>query len=468
MVISGEMVDLSNFTWVKQIQGSDVVKFAVEPLYLGNRFYDKHVEFKVPSVGTLGGQIGITAEPIENALQIKQLSDVYLQYSTITDINNYKYVISEMIEVQLPVQSNADNFNCYIAESTVGDYIEFYATWNQIIIGEFIGDIESGRIPLFTSNNPNDNADAFAEEYGAQSAKWVVIHELQVYENIPPTTTLMTQRFQFTQDSNFMSSNKFRPIIINSDIASSYSIDYICRLSNRMDGTQIIRKASFASTDPKKYGKNFTRINVDNYIPYKVFNKIPSEVPNIIYGNSVPRTKFTKVFYDTTNVVLNMNNEVLPQGTGPMFLKDGDSTYKFKFEKLNSAATVPERQNVDLTGSFTYALLFILDDATKLEIQPTNSSNMNPTLGELEFKLMSDNVNTLLQQTNNSFSIIVKNADGSYYTFYEGLYYSYKNYNQVITQYQSLYNINALNTQIADLQLQVSTLQIENAALKTK
>lgn len=465
---SGYLVDLSNFTWIKQVRGNYVVKFAVEPLYLGNRFYDKYVEFKVPSIQHLGHQVSSypTGIPIEDSLEIQELSDVYIQYSTIPEIDNYQYVISEKVQLQLPVTSNADNFNCFIAESTAGDYIEYYATWKDTIIGEYMGDIESGRIPLFTSNNPNDNYQEFTEEYGTESAKWVLIHEIQVYELIPPGTTLMTQRFQFTQESNFMTPNKFRPIIINSDIASSYNIEYICRLMNRMDGSQIIRKASFSSTDPKKYGRTFTRINIDNYIPYKVFNKIPGEVPNIVSGAGPQKTKYVKVFYDTTNVVLNMSNEVLPQGTGPLFLKDGDSTYLFKFERLNQNTDPIQRENVDLAGVYNYALSFTLDDKTKIEVNPTYSTNMNTTLGQLEFKLMADQISKLLSQANNGYSIIIKNSDGTQYIFYEGLFYSYKDYDQVVLQYQEIYDVNGLNTQIADLETQVKSLQEENAALK--
>lgn len=461
--VSGNLVDMSNFTWIKQIQGNDVIKFAVEPLYLGNRFYDKYTELKIPSIQNLGGAI---SENIEASLGIKALSDVYLQYSTITEIDNFSYVISEKIQLQLPVVSNADNFNCYIAESTSGDYIEYYATWNNTIIGEYMGDIESGRIPLFTSNNPNDNYENFIDQYGTETAKWVIIHEVQVYEHIPPGTTLLTQRFQFTQDGNFLTSNKFRPIIINADIASSYSIDYICRLTNRMDGSQIIRKASFSSLDPKKYGRYFDRINVDNFIPYKVFNRLPDEKANIIVGSSDQRIKYTKIFYDTTNVVLNSNNEVLPQGTGALFLKNGDSTYKFKFERLNTNTTPSDRENVDLSGVFNYALLFVLDDYSKIEVSPTYSTNMNTTLGELEFKLMTEQITTLLKQNNNSFSIVIKNPDGTQYTFYEGLFYSLKDYTQVIDQYKELFNINSLNNTIADLEAQVKALTDENNILK--
>ena len=52
------LVDLANFTYAKQSQTlrSTVVKFATNTLFLGNRFYDKYIEFKVPSIQTLGAE----------------------------------------------------------------------------------------------------------------------------------------------------------------------------------------------------------------------------------------------------------------------------------------------------------------------------------------------------------------------------------------------------------------------------
>lgn len=460
---SSNFVDLSNFTWAKQILGNDVLKFSPNTLLLGNRFYDKYVEFKVPSIQELGGDIVTT---LGQNLNIQALSDVYITYSTIPEMDVDTYVLSEAISLQLPVESPADNFNCLIAESTAGDFIEFYATWADIIIGEYMGEIESGKIRLYTSNNPNDNYEDFSENYGAGASKWVLMHELYVYETIPPGTSLLTQKYVFTQEDNFMSPNYFRPVIKNADIAASYTIDYVCRLMNRMDGTQIIRKASFASTDPKKYGLYFTRLNIDNYIPYKIFNRIEGEAsPNAI-GGGVQKTKFVKVFFDTTQVMLNMNNEVLPQGTGTLFIRQTDGIYLFKFDKIDTD-NGNQAQNVDLSGAYNYALVFVLDDQSKIEISPTFSPNMNTTLGQLEFKIPESQAQKLLSQTtNNSYSIIIKNPDGSQYTFYEGVYYSFKDFNQIITQYQSLFDVTSLNTQIAALQEENKKLLDENSALK--
>jgi len=225
-----------------------------------------------------------------------------------------------------------------------------------------------------------------------------------------------------------------------------------------MDGTQIIRKASFASKDPQKYGRYFTRINVDNYIPYKVFNRVEGESSVIVQGSDTGKSKFVKVFFDTTRILLNMNNEVFPQGTGPLFLKRGDGVYKFTFNRINENSN-NDILNVDLSGVYNYALLFTLDDNTKIEIPPTYSSNMNVTLGELEFKISQSQIDKLLNQNNNVYSIIIKNPDGTSYTFYEGFYFPYSNYQQVVSQYTSIFKI-------SDMQNQISKLEIENQALK--
>ena len=464
---STNYVDLSNFTWTNQVlPGNDVLKFATNNLYLANRFYDKYVEMQVPSVQWLANQGGTYGGDIESYLDIKSGSDVFFTYSTIPEIDGSSFIIQERISLQLPTSSQADNFNAFIAESTGGDFIEFYATWNDVIIGEYMGDIESGRIPLYTSNDPNNNFEDFADTYGAGAQKWVVMHELYLYEHIPGGSDLLTQQYVFTQENNFNAPNYFRPVIKNADIASSYTIQYICRLSNRMDGTQIIRKASFSSTDPKKYGTYFTRIDVDNYIPYKVFNRVEGEASTTIQMTDNRKPKFVKVYFDSTRVLLNMNNEVLPQGTGPLFLKNGDGTYKFSFDKINENAG-NEPTNVDLSGAFQYALLFVLDDDNKIEIAPTFSTNMNTTLGELEFKIMESQVLQLLKQNNNTYSIIIKNPDGTQYTFYEGVFFPYSNYEQVLAQYSSLFDITALQTKIAQLEAENATLQEENTALKS-
>ena len=416
--VSGNLVNLSNFTWVNQVLGDDVLKFSTNNLFLAGKYFDKYIEFKIPSVQKLGGN---TTQPLEHALQIQELSDIYFEFTIIPEIIDNKFIVNNKIEFQLPVTSNADNFNALIFENTNDDYIEFYATWKDEIIGNYIGDIESGRIKLYTSNNPNDNFDQFTDLYG-NANKWVVMHELYVYEDIPGNR-LLTQQYVFTQTDNFSFPNYFRPVTRYSDIAATFSIDYICRLSNRMDGTQIIRKLSFSSPNVKKYGKKLQLLNVDNLSSYKIFNRLDNETAPVLQYNGEQPIKYIKVFYDTTNIRLNMNNEVLEEGTESLSLKEMDNLYKFSFKKINTNKN-DELVNVDLSGAYQYALLFKLDDGNKIEIEPTYSDNMNLVIGELEFKISEEQSAKLKQQVNTNYSIIIKNPDNSFYTFYQGKYYS--------------------------------------------
>jgi len=415
--VSSNLVTLSNFTWINQVQGTDVLKFSNNNLFLAGKYYDKYIELKVPSVQKLGGS---SLAPIEQALMIKPLSDIFLEFNIIPEIDDTKYIIQNRIELQLPVSSNADNFNAFISESTEGDYIEFYATWKDSIIGNYIGDIESGRIKLFTSSDPNDNYDNFVDLYG-NTNKWIVMHEIYLYEHIPGSS-ILTQQYVFSQDDNFNTANYFRPIIRYADVASSYTIDYVCRLTNRMDGTQIIRKASFASVDPKKYGKKLQSLNVDNMASYKIFNRIDGDTaPRIMY-NEDAKVQYVKVFYDTTNIYLNMNNEVMPQGTGALYLKQSDGFYKFSFKKVNENNN-EEFVNVDLSGAYQYSFTVKLDNGTKIEINPSFSENMNLVIGEIEFKITEEQSEMLRNQSTNIYSIVIKNTNGTTYTLYQGKYY---------------------------------------------
>ena len=233
-----------------------------------------------------------------------------------------------------------------------------------------------------------------------------------------------------------------------------------------MDGTQIIRKASFSSSDPKKYGLNFTRINVENLLPYKVFNRIEAEKPNIIVNNPQQRTKFVKVFYDTTTVVTNVDNELFPSGTGPLFLKDFDSVYKFKFERIDENG---DRENVDLSGAYLYSLLFKLDNGNKIEVDAyfdSDNTITNTTLGELAFKLTEDQLFTIKKQKNNNFSIIIKNPNGAYTTFYSGIFYDISDEKVVMANYKDLYSVTDMQVEIRNLKTEINRLTEENNALK--
>ena len=426
-------VYLANFTWAKQLKG---ITYSVNSLYIGNKFYDKYIEFMIPSIYYLGNDWyketnnDIKATKLPELLKINSLESLYINFSMIDDYNSQlnQYIPYNNIQATLSIQSNADNFNLFIAESNEGDYIEYYATWNDNLIGNSVmNQIETGQIPLYTSNDPNNNWEEFVEYYGNNARKWVIMHELTITEEFNPDSGLSSSpiNYTFTQTNNFDSKQLFRPILLNSDLAIGFNVQYNCRLVNRMDGTQIIRSGSFSSTNAKKYGKKLNSINIANVSNFKVFNKSNDASANIIVNNNVAKTKYVKMFYNLSNIELDENNTYYGQGTYVLNLLNSDSLYKFKFITRNSDNT--ERHYLDLSGAYNY--IFYTKDSlgNVIEVSPTGSTNMNLMLGELEFKLTNDNIIKMLNvpESNRFFSIMVKNPDKTTSTLFEGSYKKY-------------------------------------------
>lgn len=429
--INGGKSNISNFTWTKVNvdQFNKQLFFNTNPITLSNKRYDKYILLEIPSIYDLGCDTNKDTDgSLSNLLKISKLSDIYIDfgfipYGMITSNEPSKYVLIENIPTTIPVTSIADNFNCFIKESSSGDYIEYYGTWMDLIIGKYINDIESGIIPLYTSNNPNDEFDFVDDMWGQITRKWILLHELEIVEHIGNNNSFITQRISITQENNFDYPNYYRPIILNSDIANAATIIYTCKLQNRMDGSQIVRKSSFNLSNPKKYGKNISRINVDNLHNFKVNNVIDKcEIEHTTTTKNV--TKISKVFYDTTKVVLDIDNNVYNQGDGIVYIKDGGSVVKFNFSRIMSDDS---KQNVDLSGMFTYRLRFTLTDGNYIDINTTNSRNMNTSLGQLEFELSDSITKKIFANGTSTFLIQIINPDKSYYTFYQGKYKPYSN-----------------------------------------
>ena len=72
----------TNFTWNRYNVGvnNTIYKFATNALFLGNKFYDKYLEIKIPSITQLSNDHNSI---LGKALNIKPLSNVYIELSQI-------------------------------------------------------------------------------------------------------------------------------------------------------------------------------------------------------------------------------------------------------------------------------------------------------------------------------------------------------------------------------------------------
>ena len=223
-------------------------------------------------------------------------------YETIVD-NGYNYYnIEEINAVTIANRDIYDNLSASVVESDGGDYFEL-----------------TGKVQGSTFSN-------FIATLNSQGGDYVVFHEINVSEQIGTNFT-KTSTQVFTQTTNFDNPILFRPIILNSAIAVSFKINYLLRLYNRADNTQIIKNASLTSFDVKKYGRRLMKINL-GVVPTvaNVYNQVAKDDgSNIVVstgnsGNSgddsadsadtsekiteklVVKTKYVTSFRDRVNV----------------------------------------------------------------------------------------------------------------------------------------------------------------------
>ena len=292
------------------------------PFILGEKLYSSYIDLKVPSlewmindyladktddkrlgyVMTGGEGFAQTSAP---GLQVDGTIVCELKFISQTEVvNGFTYFgTSNDVRVTLNKTDEYSLLTAYIAESEDGDFFEVYGNYNGDIYEDFI----SGQ---------NANADT----------SLVVIHDLTVYEQIGPSFVKTTEQ-SFVQSGDFGIPYTFRPVIKNANVAVSYRIDYIMRLYNKDDNSQIIKRAQYSSFNAKKYGKHLTRINLGT-VPTvsKVYNTILDESGQAIsYENQL----------DLTLAVPNGSNSIIRETQYVMGFR----------ERINVSAAMSSVQN---------------------------------------------------------------------------------------------------------------------------
>ena len=432
---SGKRVDLSNFTF---LSGENDYNFNTKPLFLGDRLYDKYIEFKIPAFSW------IQTEYYANTVNVGAFGYIYSS-------NNEGFVKESFInftlhEIQTTNVENGNKFfvtgNKYetsflsadqfgllgatLRESSEGDYFEFFGTWDNGFPDDYILNLNS------------------------VGGDWVIVHQLDIFEQVG-VNSFRTNNMTMLQEFNFETPNIFRPVIINSDTASSFSIDYIMRFLNRADGQQILRESSYTSYEPKKYGKELEKITVsEGYKPLKVYNKIVSgeeQASTTSFQQNSPETfktitttKFVPNFYSNTNVALTtigkstqeLSDTIWGQGKAIVLLNEFDNRIRFKmFDKSPSDG---EYEQLDLTTEPSISLSFVLDDGTKVYVEQSVdvAGDVDPTAGEIEFLIPSETSQQALEQDVKRFYIVSKGGEGDTETvLYQGKYENFANRDDV-------------------------------------
>jgi hypothetical protein len=428
---------------------AELISFNPKPLFLADALYDRYIDILVPSIkninedyvtapvpastfaaaitpNSLGGSTGF----IYNGQIYIGLSECDKRKTIFTNIGQKydAFEVSEYYEAPLSQSNEFDGVGAYVAESLAGDFIEFYLTFNS--------GFPSDMIAILNSRNPSDD--------------WIIIHQLSVFEQVG-SAFINTSRLVFFQEERFDEPNVFRPVLRNANEAVSMSIDYVARLTNRRNGEQIIREASFSLISPKKYGRNLVTIPLlEKPQSQRVYNKIIRKnfeatklfiEPGMLNDQNqtgtdqtqtVTRTEYIPIFFNNSNISVSNtsalvkntdSNEEVVFGPGKLrfILTPFDNLIKLKVYTSNSSISSTTPIPLDLNvNSAKYRLVFETSNG-KLAVDNANNSNLeNLSSGTIAFNVSKKDSEAILQSSARTVYLISVAQDGTETSIYSG------------------------------------------------
>ena len=252
------MLNLASINFLK----TDTPTFSPEPLLLADKLYATYIEWRVPSLYFMNNLFS-AAEPNGVAYKITEgqgflsTPPITLRatgiYQTIVENAYSFYEMQEINSVSILSRDIYDNLYAQVIQSDNGDYFEL-----------------SGQVTGSTFSN-------FIAQLNSSGGQYVVFHEISVTEQVGQVFT-QTSFQVITQDTEFDEPVLFRPIIKNANKAVSFSINYVLRLYNKADATQIIKNAKLTSFEPQIYGPNMIQVNL-GVVPTvaNVYNRINND-----------------------------------------------------------------------------------------------------------------------------------------------------------------------------------------------
>jgi len=492
--INGNFIYSANIAFLKD---SDYIQYSYHPLLLGERLYDRYIEFKIPSLNFLqtdglnsiadyfatygDGSDQAKKQYLVNGTnsflwENSSISFLYIEAQDLLTDSFGSYYITAPTQLsqedQTSILVNLDpidefsSIGAIVQESNYGDYFELFPTYNDTYL------------------------DSFIEQQKLKGINYIVINEIEIFEqsfidgNYNENSTYRTTHVQ-TED--FFEPFVFRPIIKGKNTLT-FTIDYTVRLVNDVTNTQIVRKASLTYFDAKKYGGKLVKLNTDLTLEsIKIVNKIlyDTQVNNFYAENiSLPfatnnlNNSSANIFIDQNNIILNVNSKIISSSENSIINGKSIKTYNFQdvwkadsyFGQNELTIYLNEYDNFLLFSFFKYdsnngitSLLldknnakyfinFVLNDDSFVKIYniEDNSYNIHLDSNQLFFKIDAMNSNKIIKMLGGDFTINEEFINTNNYTsfiehtnmIYKGKYdkinnFSDKNYN---SKYEVLKN----------------------------
>jgi hypothetical protein len=403
------------------LKSEPLVTFATDPIFIGDRYFDRYIEFKIPSLYSVN--LDFWSSPgapntfgynytFNNVgfLKTSQISVNVYEVNSISEVNGNKFLnTGTSYNGSYNQQDEYSYLGAVIKENAENDYIEYYPSYHGGFIEDYINLLN-------------------------ETGSWVVINQLLVTEQVA-NSFFKTADVTMLQEDNFDQPGVYRPIIRNASAAFSYTIEYIVRLLNKVNNQEIVRRSTFTSTDAKKYGLQLEKINaLEGFRPIKVYNKIvkADEIPGPALSFGAPRfitqNNYINNYYDvnyisvdsTSDISAEVGQIVYPQGKNLFYMNPFDNYVKFKlFTKSKD-----RKQNVTMDLASTgmnVRLSFIFDDKSQIFIDPTQDIQAaNPGAGEILFKIESETAIKLIGGTTRNYYLVNSSLEGDDVLIYTG------------------------------------------------
>lgn len=446
----GKFLDLCNFFFTKNT-AYELVQYLAKPIIFGNFIYDRYIEINLMSIYDL-----CLTSPINDELKIKSDSPIRLTFSYVNEdnfeINSISYTISELAKKEvsntkvsceftksvslngtLPTEKlNSDNLGVYIAQDPQTPYFQFYGTWKNYPLTFDIVQNFNKTITLYDTSLVRKTEAAYEVDNDYQVElnlrKWIAVHDITCTffrdnEVIKTENYSMTQVFTTAEKDDEITKFYYRPLIFDEELAyvvTSVNVDYVMKFINVDDRVQFTKYGALSTTDVKRFYAKGTQLGSTDLIPYKVYNKI-IESKQVLSGSLTgsAKTKYVKMFYNTNDVILYNGDANYSNGTFTLQLSRVSKNYKFVFKNKYANGTT---KFFDLSNG--YYKLYIQSPDGNITIEPTYSTNMNLTLGEIEFNISNSILTKLsnIDESSRYMSIVACNDDNSVSSMYDFSY----------------------------------------------
>lgn len=439
-------------------------KYLERPLFISNRIYDKYIEFYVPSVKYLCSKKYKDTNDFVKDMNVSDTTPLKVEYTILEgdDIINYNNASSAEFDVvgairempnipysaqlfskegaricALPQSANSDRLKAHIELSDSSTAVSFCGMWdNEKLSNEIVAEFNS-KIMLYDMGQHKRNVNLY--DVTEKPLEWVAYHEVlakfyssdsEVIDGNDVPEPKYIQTYNFTQPFGNVNVNtddiKYKPVIPRDGDINTVVFEYTFRLINLYDDVQFMRKATLSASGNSVYRLMNGTIELgddvlSNIKNYTIYNKIEQVNQSITTPTGNPyTTQYTKVFYNTNDIKLDENGNYVEDGNYTLRLSNAPKNYKFIFRKNDADG------NLTIFDLSEFTLILYSKDANgnDIIIDATYSSNMNPTLGEIEFYISANNVTKLknVSEEKRFMSILVVNNDNTKYSMFDFTY----------------------------------------------